>query len=774
MKADWVRDLHMDSEERLWVSTFQVERTPRSTWWASGLSLLFFGYLFAKTYRGYERAPQTRASRLEQKIVDEPNNLYPFTYSFLTESPDALKVLTLLGQRLSRVGDHAGSEAIIAVAALCEESEISDALDRSIAAFMSDSNRISAEKLSCLHSLLSEALAAQSILEIADLELTTNPGKEAGTISLHSRARHIDTLPAFLPEGTTEAWRKIEHVSSILRKYQEVDAATDRLSYLAQALNAIDDAHTATEVVGPPEGPIMVSVVEQWRSAINDAIDTISGRAELRMDLRTTQTHCEEQVTLALRLKNSGRAAAEDIVVTLLPSEGFSSIGERKVYLERLSSGRSVSVEFVIAPVKAGAVRIHCQIEWDDRVAEGHNAEFADILRLYEAPQGFQSIHNPYIVGPPVKSEEMFCGREDVFQFIADNLAGPVQDRTLVLHGQRRTGKTSILYQLLQGRLGKKFIPVLVDMQEIAPLIKSTSDLLGELAYQLARTARKADVNVQEPAMETFDRAPTRSFSRFLDTLEDSLNDRRVLVMFDEFELIEDKIAKGKLDADILGYFRSLMQHRDKLVFIFTGTHRLEEMSHDYWSIFFNIALYRRISFLDHTEAARLIREPVAGNLDIDELAIEKIINLTSGHPYFVQLICWALVNHCNKQQRNYATINDVNAVVQEILMTGEAHFAYIWQHASGVERFALAGLAQTLQPGKAWARPNEILETLSTGGASHIQRATLIDVLDHLEAQEVLEVTGQGSLRYRFQLDVLHLWVKANKSVAAIRERER
>jgi hypothetical protein len=394
-------------------------------------------------------------------------------------------------------------------------------------------------------------------------------------------------------------------------------------------------------------------------------------------------------------------------------------------------------------------------------------------VRLYEEPKEFQVIRNPYIVGPPVKSTEMFRGREDVFQFIADNLAGPVQDRTLVLHGQRRTGKTSILYQLLQGRLGESFIPVLIDMQEMAPLIKSTTDFLSELAYQFARTARQAGVNIEEPELGDFAGSPVRSFSRFLDRLEDGLDRRRVLVMFDEFELIEDKIAEGKLAADLLGYFRSLMQHRGQLAFIFTGTHRLEEMTHDYWSIFFNIALYRRVSFLDRSEAARLIREPVAGVLDIDELAVEKIIDLTDGHPYFVQLICWALVNHCNAQQRNYATINDVNAVIQEILMTGEAHFAYIWQQASGDERLVLAGLAQTLQPGKIWARPAEILETLSAGGAGHIQRATLIEVLDQLEAQGVLEIAGEGSLRYRFQLEVLHLWVKKNKSVAAIRERE-
>lgn len=342
-----------------------------------------------------------------------------------------------------------------------------------------------------------------------------------------------------------------------------------------------------------------------------------------------------------------------------------------------------------------------------------------------------------------------------------------------MLHGQRRTGKTSILYQLANGRLGANFVPVLIDMQELALDVNHTGDLLSEIAYQLARAARKAGVAIEEPDEARFEKAPTRTFNRFLDALEDSLGERHVVIMLDEFELIEGKITEGKVDANILGYFRSLMQHRAGLVFLFTGTHRLEEMSHDYWSILFNIALYRRVSFLKQEEAVRLIRQPVAGKLDVDQLAVEKIISLTSGHAYFIQLICWALVNHCNAQERNYATLNDVNAALKEILTTGEGHFAYIWQLANSSQRLALAAVAHTLRPGKTWAQPAEILHTLHSNGDKQSQRGTLIDTLDQLVTQEVLQSAKEGILRYRFQLDILRLWVKESKSLASLVERQ-
>lgn len=770
--TDWVRDLHVDQNDRVWVSTFATNRTTRSPWLAISLSIIFVGYLFVKSYQSYVKIPETRARRLGRQIIAEPDNLYPTIYPMLAEVEDAPEVLARLAEYLARVGDQTGADTITALASLSSDPDVDAALHQTIQTLRADSDRAWANSLYQLHSLLALVLAARRVPEIADLELVANPGQKTDKVSLRVCKLSVETFPPFLSEGSDEAWHTFEQVCRATHKYREVDVATDRLSYLAKALSATEAAHTATQSLGPPEGIVMVAIANRWREAVTHEINTVSGRAELRLDLRTRQLRRAKQLALVLNLHNDGRAAAENVVITLQPGEGFSPAGEVEIRLERVPSERSIPIELSIMPTDVETVRVVCQLTWDDQLGESNTAEFADVVRFLDVSEEFRRIPNPYIVGHPVKSAEMFHGREDVFRYIEDNLGGAVQDRTLVLHGQRRTGKTSILYQLLHGRLGQNFLPVLIDMQELALLVNSTGDFLGELAYQLARTARKAGVDVEEPALETFETSPTRVFNRFLDTLEDHLGDRRVVVMFDEFELIEHKIVEGKLDANLLGYFRSLIQHRDGLTFIFTGTHRLEEMSHDYWSILFNIALYRRVSFLNSTEATRLIREPVSGVLGIDDLVVEKIMNLTSNQPYFIQLICWALVNHCNVQERNYATINDVNDVIQEILTTGEAHFAYIWQQASPPERLAMAGLAHTLQPGKSWARPPEILETLVAGGDTQTQRPELIEVLDRLVTREVLEVASEGSLRYHFQIEVLRLWVQSTKSVTALVER--
>ena len=52
---------------------------------------------------------------------------------------------------------------------------------------------------------------------------------------------------------------------------------------------------------------------------------------------------------------------------------------------------------------------------------------------------------NPYIAGSIVTGEEMFFGRQDVFSFVRRHLTGLHRDSPVVLYGQRRTGKTSVL-----------------------------------------------------------------------------------------------------------------------------------------------------------------------------------------------------------------------------------------------------------------------------------------------------------------------------------------
>jgi hypothetical protein len=64
-----------------------------------------------------------------------------------------------------------------------------------------------------------------------------------------------------------------------------------------------------------------------------------------------------------------------------------------------------------------------------------------DRMRSYAAmDRGF----NPYVSGEPIRSEDMFFGRRQLLQRIVDTL----HNNSIMIHGERRIGKTTLLYQL--------------------------------------------------------------------------------------------------------------------------------------------------------------------------------------------------------------------------------------------------------------------------------------------------------------------------------------
>src|SRR5262249_7496224 len=95
-----------------------------------------------------------------------------------------------------------------------------------------------------------------------------------------------------------------------------------------------------------------------------------------------------------------------------------------------------------------------------------------DERRKIEAEaEGAREIPNPVNLGNPVSelNGNIFTGRRDIAAEIERAILGAAQAPTLLLYGQRRMGKTSILNHLPK-LLGPDFVPVLVDCQNPAAI----------------------------------------------------------------------------------------------------------------------------------------------------------------------------------------------------------------------------------------------------------------------------------------------------------------
>lgn len=77
---------------------------------------------------------------------------------------------------------------------------------------------------------------------------------------------------------------------------------------------------------------------------------------------------------------------------------------------------------------------------------------------------------------------------------------------------------------------------------------------------------------------------------------------------------------------------------------------------------------------------------------------LDEVLHLTSGHPYFLQLVYDTLIEHCNDLRRNYVTIQDVRDVWDEITDQGRTRLLFVWRESSREEKAVLAALANLLR----------------------------------------------------------------------------
>ncbi|MEM7332856.1 MAG: AAA family ATPase [Chloroflexota bacterium] len=391
------------------------------------------------------------------------------------------------------------------------------------------------------------------------------------------------------------------------------------------------------------------------------------------------------------------------------------------------------------------ALRFHPIAEqWRQLVA-------SESLSLAEEAELKQEIDSPYIIGVPLtEQQEIFVGRTDISarieQLILDKRQPP-----LLLYGQRRVGKTSLLNNL--GRLlPSTIVPMFVDLQGPATRSKDEAGFLYNLARSMTRSAeRQRRLSLPPLTKDDLLDDPFTCFEDWLDEVDETLESNVALLMLDEFEVLEQMFEKGRFDETvILGMIRHLIQHRLKFKVLLSGSHTLKEFQR--WSSYLINVQVIHVGYLSEREAFQLIESPVVGyQLKYSPDAIQRLFDLTAGHPFLIQLLCAEVVAMKNEQvptQRRLATLEDVNTAVPHAIEHGSFFFADIEKN-----QVDLVGL--------------EILRFIAKQGEfGAAKRAQLVEYfpsllelengLADLQSRELITQADDG---YRFEVELIRRW---------------
>ena len=360
-------------------------------------------------------------------------------------------------------------------------------------------------------------------------------------------------------------------------------------------------------------------------------------------------------------------------------------------------------------------------------------------------------VPNVYVAGNPlVKGSSLFKGRRDLFLALERILAGPTQQRQpLLLYGQRRSGKTSVLHQL-PVRLGPDYVPVFVDMQSAANA-ESASGLLDSLSRAVRDSARDLRrLRLPRLSSEKLAADPYMAFQEWLAEVEEALGSRLILLNLDEYERLEEMLADGRIDRRILNLLRTRTPQHPRVAVLLSGSHTPQDMA-AYWSDYLINLRLLHVSYLKEDEARELIEEPVPDfPLAYDEEAVARIVAATRGQPFLVQATCQRLVDLVNKERQQHATPADAEAALEALVTADDTlYWREVWagRDTDDTQRQVLLALAHD---GDGVVTEDALVRRV---GPETAEKA-----VPRLLHRELLEKADGG---YRFQVEIMRRWVR-------------
>lgn len=292
---------------------------------------------------------------------------------------------------------------------------------------------------------------------------------------------------------------------------------------------------------------------------------------------------------------------------------------------------------------------------------------------------------NPYTLQPV--TGERFYGRFNELRDLVNNLRDIQPGEAVLLWGPRRIGKTSLLLQFKQIVMSSEdYVVAFVDMQRLSG--RSTTMFLRDITKAIVKALPESST-AKAPTLGRMKRDPLGFFRGFLENVPE-LQNRHIILILDEFQLLAELYNEQVTLADINRYFRSMIQHRHGLSIIFCGGGILDRLLEQPEAAFLlELVHYQEIGFLDRAAARELIMQP-AHRIWYDDEAVDDLVRITAGHPYYLQWFCGELLARADREQRATISAQHVqDALTDWLPWQGEQFFSHLWGNGIGFDAAA-------------------------------------------------------------------------------------
>ncbi|KYK36971.1 MAG: hypothetical protein AYK19_08000 [Theionarchaea archaeon DG-70-1] len=551
-------------------------------------------------------------------------------------------------------------------------------------------------------------------------------------------------------------FKKCLELFYFLEEFEETSDLQNKLYFLEKSRKKIREAETlVTDKFVEPFKKFYLDILKKWMDITFEEGEKLLNRPLLDARLQTRRAVWKEKLLVSLNIRNTGIGTAEKIEVVLHNSSDFEILGQNPQTIDILQRNRGVDKEFQIGPQVKESINLAFSI------SHGNSSpiNISDTL-IFVKEEEFRTIPNPYNFTRPAE-DEMFFGRDDLFQWVEHNMKGPTIYQNVLMVGQRRAGKTSFLKQL-QKRINSNHYCIFIDL-ELYPSLNDV-DFFYEICQELHHAIPN---NISSPNPQDFARKSYMAFGNYIRSLLSNIpSSKRIILIVDEFDKVERKIRESLFRPGFLLYFRGFFQHNPRISAIISGNFDFSELNSREWKEFFTLFNPKRVGVLDERSAIDLLTKPVKDLLQYDQYAMKKILDFSGRNPFYIQLICHTLINYINeKKKQNFVEAEDVSTVVlNEAKEKAELTLRLSWDELSRMEKNILFALSLDRIQFKESIGLDGLGKHLRKNNIK-IEKWKLRNLLDSLEEKNILKKFGDPPFFYDFNILLLEEWIAEHGS---------
>ena len=536
--------------------------------------------------------------------------------------------------------------------------------------------------------------------------------------------------------------------------------------------------------------PIVEIIQERVNIYLKELYETSKPQLALRLPLESYVPDPDLKIKVQIAIENeSGRSPAESLELVIQDDEVSFAVTEPHIRRnESLRGGEQsiLTVPLSVTPeaVQAQTFSLSVLARYRTRTEEQEQTPVQNLSIRLPSENEFERISNPYSYTRVVSDENMFVGREELIQNIADSIQeSHTQNKCVLIYGQKRSGKSSVLYHLNK-LLQKEEDLLILNMGNIASSLDEDSKvpiqyvflgrILNRLKAAIQRRVKRgaSSLNLSIPDAQVFYDYPTPvplfkdTFEEFTELVSNQADwcGVQVLLLIDEFQYIYGRINAGKLPETFMETWKELVE-ANYFNAVLVGQDVMPKFKLEY-SNEFGITQDERVTYLKPDDARRLIDEPIRiggrqGESRYREQAVQRILDLTARSPYYIQMICQRLVDYMNNKRAKLVTEADVDQVKNELIDGSNPLNQEMFDNLinSGDTSADAISDEDTLKILKA------IADNSKTGPCRRdsivCKTSSLVDtILDDLEKRDVIERREQS---YKIQVELFKEWLIVN-----------